>query len=247
MNDLWSRISNLGAKETDSKEHLRKIHLTNRMCFIAAFTTWMFVFHIYAVGNTFYAAVQAGCGTLASLFVLFNTKRLYRLSIYWTFFVILSNIFYCSLEMQGTGVEYFMIPLSLLPFVMEENIRSCYLFAILSFISFLLSHFIKASYIPHQLISSFNTELTYLVVLFAVFLVCFFIILQFKTVYGKYEQIIHRQKEMVEDKNREITESLRYARRIQRSLLPSEKYIENSIGRLKKEQTAGNRSDSSPS
>jgi hypothetical protein len=42
------------------------------------------------------------------------------------------------------------------------------------------------------------------------------------------------QKEIIEAKQKEIIDSITYARRIQRSLLPTEKYIENSIRRLNK-------------
>ncbi|MCC7303257.1 MAG: tetratricopeptide repeat protein [Bacteroidia bacterium] len=44
-------------------------------------------------------------------------------------------------------------------------------------------------------------------------------------------RIIAKQKELVEEKQKEILDSIHYARRIQRSLLPSEKYIQS---RMKK-------------
>jgi len=48
----------------------------------------------------------------------------------------------------------------------------------------------------------------------------------------KQKQIIVYQKELVEEKQREIMDSIFYARRIQRSLLPTEKYIERTFKRL---------------
>ena len=48
----------------------------------------------------------------------------------------------------------------------------------------------------------------------------------------KQKQIIESQKELVEEKQREIMDSIYYARRIQRSLLPTEKYIDKSFKRL---------------
>ena len=50
----------------------------------------------------------------------------------------------------------------------------------------------------------------------------------------KANSIISLQKELVEMKQKEIVDSIYYARTIQRSLLPTEKYIENSLKRLKK-------------
>ena len=48
----------------------------------------------------------------------------------------------------------------------------------------------------------------------------------------KQKLIIEYQKELVEEKQREIMDSIYYARRIQRSLLPTEKYIDKSFKRL---------------
>lgn len=49
----------------------------------------------------------------------------------------------------------------------------------------------------------------------------------------KQKQIIEHQKKFVEEKQKEILDSIYYARRIQKSLLPTEKYIEKNFIRLK--------------
>jgi hypothetical protein len=45
---------------------------------------------------------------------------------------------------------------------------------------------------------------------------------------------VEEQKRLIEEKNKDITDSILYARRIQHSLMPTEKHIQNTIGRLKK-------------
>jgi len=45
---------------------------------------------------------------------------------------------------------------------------------------------------------------------------------------------VEKQKQIVENHQKEIIDSITYARRIQNSLLPTEKYIEKNIKRLKK-------------
>lgn len=47
------------------------------------------------------------------------------------------------------------------------------------------------------------------------------------------KNIIEHQKQVVEEKQKEILDSIHYAKRIQQSLLPSEKYLERSLKRLK--------------
>ena len=46
--------------------------------------------------------------------------------------------------------------------------------------------------------------------------------------------IIEKQKELVEEKQKEILDSIRYAKRIQDALLTSQTYIERNIKRLRK-------------
>lgn len=45
---------------------------------------------------------------------------------------------------------------------------------------------------------------------------------------------LQHQKELVEEKNKDILDSIRYAKRIQQSLLPSESYIKRVLAKLKK-------------
>lgn len=44
---------------------------------------------------------------------------------------------------------------------------------------------------------------------------------------------LQQQKELVEEKNKDILDSIRYAKRIQQSLLPSQRYIERALNVLK--------------
>ena len=50
----------------------------------------------------------------------------------------------------------------------------------------------------------------------------------------KQLETIENLKQNLEEKNNDIISSMRYARRIQNSLMPTEKYIEKSLNNLKK-------------
>jgi hypothetical protein len=45
---------------------------------------------------------------------------------------------------------------------------------------------------------------------------------------------VEKQKNLVEEKQKDILDSIHYAKRIQQSLLPTEKYIEKKLNELKK-------------
>lgn len=57
---------------------------------------------------------------------------------------------------------------------------------------------------------------------------------QKKTIEIQKEEV-ELSKIVIEEKNKDITDSIQYAKRIQQSLMPTEKYIERSMKRLKKE------------
>ena len=56
-----------------------------------------------------------------------------------------------------------------------------------------------------------------------------------KNLVEQQKKEVEQQKLLVEEHQKEIIDSIYYARRIQRSLLPTEKYIEKNLKRLKKE------------
>ena len=55
-----------------------------------------------------------------------------------------------------------------------------------------------------------------------------------KNLVERQKHEVEQQKNLVEEHQREIIDSITYARRIQRSLLPTEKYIEKNLNRLRR-------------
>jgi hypothetical protein len=51
---------------------------------------------------------------------------------------------------------------------------------------------------------------------------------------NKQKRIIELQKTIVEEKQKEVLDSIRYAKRIQNALLPRESYIQKTIQKIKK-------------
>ncbi len=68
------------------------------------------------------------------------------------------------------------------------------------------------------------------------FMLCVYLIIVYLRTNKAAEKQIQKQKEMVETKNAEITDSIRYAKRIQQAIMSSEKNIDQTITRLKKDK-----------
>jgi len=72
-------------------------------------------------------------------------------------------------------------------------------------------------------------------IVFILIVVSVFLVLVFRGLKEKRKanEIISKQKEIVETKQKEVMESIRYAKRIQISLMANEKYIERIMKKLK--------------
>ena len=77
-----------------------------------------------------------------------------------------------------------------------------------------------------------------LVLVFSLFLLNRFRITQRqKLVIEEQKVLVDKAYENLHEKNKEVMDSINYASRIQRALLPSQKYIANNLIRLRKKTT----------
>ncbi len=231
---FWKYISTIGLKADDSFDFIRKVQLINRLCFLSTATATVFIPLIYFIGNYFYAAVLCGFAPLCGLYFFFSFKRLFFVALAWSQVVTLISVFWGSIETPGCGVEFFLIPLSLIPFTIVERTKICICFVGIAAGALVLSHILQETYQPHSVVAPFYTKLTYIIGIVSTFVLTSIIIVQFKITNQKYESIIEEQKLIVEIKNKDITDSIKYAKRIQTSLLPTEKYIERILSRKDK-------------
>jgi hypothetical protein len=234
IKSFWQNISNISISATERSAELRKLRLINQMCFLAMLTTYLFVPFLVFIKHNYYTQVQFWAGTSCLFYLVLSKMRWHNASMAWIFVSILVNVFYCSLELPGGGVEYFLVPLGLIPFIIYDNVLVCVGSVAITSITFFASYFIKKTHIPFEAASAENIEYTFLLVLACVFTHCAIIIFQFKIANRKYEATIKKQKEVVEEKQKEILDSIHYARRIQNSLLPTQSYIQRKLSELKK-------------
>ena len=72
------------------------------------------------------------------------------------------------------------------------------------------------------------------IIMLLLFIITSIFFIFFKNENLSFQKKVLQQKEIIEEKNKDITASITYAKRIQQSLLPTEKYIDKNIKRLKK-------------
>lgn len=231
---LWRTILSIGTSGTNAGGQLRRIHLINRITFIATVTTFYFVAHLYFIEAYYYAVVQFIVGFLCCVTFLFAAARKHEIGMWYGFVVVFLNVVYSSLELKGCGTEYFLLPLSMVPYTLLDNRKLCVLLSFLFAAAFLGLEICRPMYLPHDIIDPKAIQLTLYTDFVTVFFICAMLMYQFRLVNDKYERVIEEQVVALEEKNKEITDSIRYAKRIQTSIMPSEKFLQRTFERLRR-------------
>ena len=182
----------------------------------------IFVFIPYILAAMFFLAIN--------LMLLY--KRAYAAAKHFSIFNNALAISFFSLSTGDIFTVSYFIPLAAMPLVIFKcrKTASVYLVAILALS--LVTKFIQAKFTP------FIAQTEVLSILFSIIsivcsaLITWLLVFYYKAANEEYESELIRMNEEVSEKNREITDSIRYAKRIQDSLITPEKYIEKSLNKL---------------
>jgi phosphoserine phosphatase RsbU/P len=233
---IWSSISLIGVKNLDRSQVVKQKKLNNQVCLFTSIATFFFIPYLYAIGNYYYVPFELATVLLILLSFLFNYFGYFSFSMFWRFIVILADVSFASLEMPGAGFEYFLIPLGLIPFILS-NVKAVQLSLLgATIFFFFLRMFESMQYTPHSIISSQQATITYIVVLSMVFLLCGLFINKYNKAIKHYELGKKEQLKIIAQKNKDILDSIHYAKRIQDSLLPTSKYIGRVLKDLEKKE-----------
>jgi sigma-B regulation protein RsbU (phosphoserine phosphatase) len=164
---------------------------------------------------------------IANYFLLKKRKYIFTF-IYFTVvgycFMIWGGIFY-GLQAH---MHYFLIIMFMITAVLIDNKKFLYVFMTLAIVSFFGLEFIMKDRVglignkPELVEIMKITSYTNLFVLF--FVICVFIIF-FKNDNLRYQQKVEEKNAIIEEKNKEMLDSINYAQRIQSGLLPSKEFI----------------------
>ncbi len=231
--NFWNYIHTIGVKSGDSTQVLRQKKMNNQVTLFTTLSTLVFIPYLYMVGNYYYIPYELATTALIILAFGFNHFGLLKTSMFWRYFVILADVTFAALEMPGAGVEYFLIPLGLIPFILSNSTATQMSLLATALVFFFLRLYISENhYTPHSVINPITIFITYVIVLTMVFILCALFVIKYKLASIKYEGLVEHQLKEIEEKQKEILDSIHYAKRIQTALLTHENYFDKNLNRL---------------
>ena len=242
--NTWTKLSNLGVKPEMPIYQQKSIILYNQISrmlvviILASSLTMYFGMDLIIAPTAFLLSLPViATSIIFNKYGKINTSMQIITVFFPIFFVFLS--IYAKLNNEGTSLIFHITPrfgiiiTTILPIVIYgfNNIKKVLiggLPGVIAFASFDYLHTlfgIKAEdipYYPHNY--PFVVFGMSLVLIFAIFIISFL-----QKVNRTYDKIVNNQKEEIKHKNKQITDSIKYASRIQKAVLPSSNILKNHI------------------
>jgi serine phosphatase RsbU (regulator of sigma subunit) len=214
---FWKEIVHTGVHSNLAPTEVQKIRLLNSIAFIGSliFGLYLPIFLVLQIKSAIFASLLGD--VLALLPIYFNHIGKYVFARF--FFCIAMSIYLASIGImfgEAVGMEHTLFAMGTVPaifFNKRRHIFGLILFTIILFTFVKFSFYIVNPLIKHPIFSYF-----YSINVIITFSLLFITINGFKLEHESYEK-------MIEKKNENITDSLRYAQRIQRAILGNEEEV----------------------
>lgn len=130
--------------------------------------------------------------------------------------------------------EALFIPLITMPLIVFRNKKTSFYYVLYILFLIITVKIIQPYFVPLVELSKQEALFFKTMNTVSAATVTYFITFYFKSENENFENKILKMHDTVTEKNKEITDSIKYAKRIQQTLLPTEKYIEKTFKNLNK-------------
>ena len=225
MKQLWDFISNLGYSSGLTHEEARRIKLLSRLNFIT-FIVLLFYFIVnlvIGIHSFLLLLIVTMFFLVTNLYLLY--KKAYTVAKHFSIIIIAFCIGFFVLFNGDTFSEAFFIPLTAMPLIVFKD-KKVAVFYLIVFIVLIISLKLNQSlFIP--LTNLGKEELVFFKIMNVTCsaAITYFLTFYFKAANEEYESSLIKMNELVNEKNKEITDSIQYAKHIQNGILPSTSII----------------------
>ena len=235
MKKLLDKINYAGLEFAKSTHDRKCILIINRMSIILVLM--MFSFICFALVFTIYKLFYFTVPFLVafSLAPWLNSKGWLTFSkFFFCFSPLTCLLVVCVYNSINLGDRFFFLTTATIPVLLFRKTWLVYLIFYLNLAAFLFASWYQSNHTPIIEVPKQIETYYWYFTLTSVFAVLFFVIRYFKGDSEAYEKEMEEKNDLITEKNKEITDSIKYAKRIQTTLLPSDKYFEKHLNRNKK-------------
>lgn len=237
MKKIIEKITYSGIEFAENSHDRKCVLIINRMSIILAILMLCFasLSPIFKIYDLLYFSIPF---CIAFSFApWFNAKGWLTFSKwFFTFTPVLCLLIICFYNSIELGDRFFFFTTATIPIILFRKSWVIYLVFYISVVAFIFTTWYQSNHEPMVRLPKELQIQYYYFTLISVFAVLFYVIRYFKRDSDEYEKDLEEKNDLITEKNKEITDSIKYAKRIQTALLPSDKYIEKHLNNPKKEK-----------
>ncbi len=234
MTGFVNKINYAGIDFAKTSHDKKCILIINRMSIILSIL--MFTFACFALLFKIYMLLYFTTPFLFafSLAPWFNSKGWLTFSKFFFCFVPMTClIIICIFNSIEQGDRFFFLTTATIPILLFRKTWLVYSVFYLNVAAFVFAQWYQSNHAPILTIPKEIEIIYWYFTLISVFAVLFFVIRYFKGDSEIYEKELEEKNDLISEKNKEITDSIKYAKRIQQAQMPSEKNFGIHLRRLK--------------
>ncbi len=230
MKEIIKKITYAGFSEAKNSHDRKSVLIVNRMSLILIILMILFVVlsPIIAIEKAFYFSISFLI--IFSLTPFFNTRGWLTFSKYYFSFVpVLGVMVICYNNPGALGDRYFFLTTAVIPILLFRKTWVVYSIFYVSVAAFIAMSFYQWAH-PVVLNISERIQVQYFYfVMLSVFAILFYVVRYFKQDSDEFEKIIEEKKTELAEKNKEIVDSINYAKRIQHTLLANTSLLNKNL------------------
>jgi hypothetical protein len=233
LKKIWDYISFLGLEDKSKDEILfkfKEIVLLNRIIFIMFIIMVLYMpFEAIFHGFKLFPILIVQLFLIGFTLFISKKKKFSAAKIYVYIISILGVGPVLFFVPEIAGNQYFIFPMMLIPIIFFNNKTYIYLasgFSIILFLSITATRHLVEDIIdvPYETLHMFSIVFMGMSLFFT-----FLIGLYFKGITLEYASLIELKNHLVEEKNKEILDSINYAKRIQQAILPPHRLVSEAL------------------
>ncbi|UKN00275.1 SpoIIE family protein phosphatase [Paracrocinitomix mangrovi] len=230
---LWRKISFLGIRE-DQEFDQREVVLLNKLVFISSLAIAL-VIPVEVILNGWELVPYEALVVIVGVITLtLNHLKWYNIARFFFFSIAIGFVFIMGVLVgsgTGNGITFFAIFAA--PAMLHRDIRIIILLCAIVLGVYIALPFTQEQFQPVFDISPELKRKFNVVFKVVSMTILFFEIYYFKSINNRFQELLYRKNELIEEKNKEIIDSINYAKRIQDAYLPPisvfEHYFENAF------------------
>ena len=206
-----------------------KIRIFNSSIFVIGSIYLFYTFVGYFRGHYLASFLTFLAWGISAFCLYLMSKRKYEIAYHLTVGLGLAFLFTFSMLYADSNLTYvFFLFIPVASIVLFDDFRICFIYFILTIISIIAAKIFFLGYKPYYPDEELNTYLGFLNIILTCGLL-YLAVRMFKFENLIYSKEINQQRKMLEEKNKDITDSITYAKRIQKALMASESVLNKNL------------------